>query len=88
MIEITNIDTKTARMIELTKQNCFEYNTIAERNNLSSRIKYDESSGRLLLGRIEQFEYGTHQSVLSENIDAAYDIAKAMSMQIHFEYGE
>lgn len=86
MIEIINAESEQKKLAEKIEANCREYNTIAKRHALSSRIKYDEKENNLLLGRVAQFEYGTHQCILASDIDTAYTVAKAMSLQIHFEY--
>lgn len=65
-----------------------DYNALATKHNLKSRLKYD-SSFSLLLGCEEQFEVGNCECVLvSCNNQRAVGAVEALIHQICFEYGE
>ena len=87
MISI-QVEVDITKEVKSIKHNCYEYNTRAEKNNLNSRIQYNEEKNELYLGRTEQLEYGTYKCKLADTLDTCIAVSDSMSKQICFEYGE
>ena len=73
--------------LEQMKGKVDNYNALAERKELKSRLKFDEDSESLYLGSVGQFEYGVYQCELCRG-DVCISVVTAMTMQLCFEHGE
>ena len=66
-----------------------EYNSLAESNNLKSRLSYDDKTIALYLCTQEGLEYGSFYSkLISGDLNMILQTIKAMKVQLCFELGE
>lgn len=63
-----------------------EFNSLASKKRLSARVMINNEG--LFLGREEQFQYGSYQCKLSNNLHEAEAIVSSYIKLICFEMGE
>lgn len=66
-----------------------DYNALAEKKNLGTRLRYDEEKSILYLCTEEGLRLNyNHSKLQSGNPDMIFQTVRAMMMQLCFEYGE
>lgn len=79
-------------LVERLEQEINSFNSLAKKHGHKMRLKYlpdqEMCSGRLVLGREEQFEYDVYEAVLTFGPEESYAIAKSFRMYHCAEFGE
>lgn len=65
-----------------------DYNALAEKKGIKSRLMYREEVENLYLGREVQLEYGSYECILAKGLDVCIAVASSLNKQLCFEEGE
>lgn len=65
-----------------------DYNSLAEKHNIKSRLMWKHDTKELVLGTKEQFEANVYECCIAKSINSALVITKAFIMSECFERGE